>query len=199
LGIVELLAIILVFISAGFAVVGGVLLSGDMIKRTSATYYSGSPFLRQYLLKQKALAAASILCLCSALVAQMFAASGRVGFTVHGRVFIWFPVVVIVPFVGLLYVLYRFVFGLWYFGNPEVEDGLKRVRELTENIQNIEDSVPGRNAYVRDCKILITQWTLMGWRLPNGFHHNQVTHEMGERIYEVLERKYGFYSHFYRR
>ena len=198
MGIVELLAIVLVFISAGFAVVGGVLLSGDMIKRTSATYYNGSPFLRQYLLKQKALAAASILCLCSALAAQIFAASGRVGFTVHGTVFLWFPVAVIVPFVGLLYVVYRFIFGLWYYGNLDVEDNLKRVRELTEDIQNIQDGMPGRNAYVTSCELLITQWALMGWRLPKGFHHNQVTPEMGKRMYDVLERKYHFYSRFSR-
>jgi hypothetical protein len=198
MGIVELLAIILVFISAGFAIVGGVVLSGDMIKRTSATYYNGSLFLRQYFLKQKALAVASILCLCSALIAQMFAGSGRVGLKVHGYTFLWFPAVVIVPFVALLYAIYRFTFGLWYFGNPEVEENLKRVRELTENIQNIEDSVPGRNAYVRDCRILISQWALMGWSLPRGFHPNQVTQEMGERIYEVQERRYHFYSRFRR-
>ena len=184
--------------SAGIAVVGGVFLSENMIKRTSGTYWGSSPFLRQYLVKQKALSITSVLCLCSALVAQLFAASGRTGITVKGSGYFWFPVVIILPTTAFLYQTYRFLYGRWYFGNKEVPNDLKQIRELTENIKQVEDTVPGRNALIGDKEIILMYHSLLGWKVPSEFHPNQVNPEMGERIYKAFEKKYGFYSRFYR-
>ena len=144
-GIVELLAIILVFTAGTIVLIGPIFLSEEGIQRIATPYFDFSPFVYQAFIKQKAISVVTILALFSGVVLQVCASAGHKGFRVNGLNNLWFALLITPVIVALLQLLNYFLYGYWFYGGPKARGSWQELPKNVETLKNSKDGLQGRH------------------------------------------------------
>jgi hypothetical protein len=196
-GIIELLAIILVFAAGAIVLIGPIFLSEEGIRRIATPYWDFSPELYQAFLKQKAIALSTIVALFSGVILQASASAGHKGFRVNGWNNIYFAILMTPVLFAVLFLLYKFVYGYWFYGGEKARERWQELPTNIEMLRNPEDGLPGRHKVEHALWSIDRFGKLLGKKYPDGFHQNCLTPEDGEKIYLAFERKHRFYCRFH--